>query len=220
MVTDDLHADRPLSTASVGKLLLLLEAAERLDGRVLERRDEDRVADSGLWQHLASDALPIEDLAVLVAAHSDNLAANVLLREVGLEAVRERGRALGLAVTELHDRVRDVRGPEHPPRLSTGSASELVGLAETIDGTVARWLATNTDLSMVPGALGFDPLAHTQGELWNKTGTDDGVRADVGVLRGKVAYAVIANWDPAEGDRHHEVLAAMRRLGTRLATAL
>ena len=187
---------------------------------MLRRRDEDRVADSGLWQHLTTGALPIEDLAVLVAAHSDNLATNVLLREVGLDAVEQRAERLGLKVTRLHDRVRDVRGPEDPPRLSTGSARELVTLAETIDGRVAEWLATNSDLSMVPGDLGLDPLVHTRPELWNKTGTDAGVRADVGVLRGRVAYAVIANWDPAEGDRAGDVLAAMRRLGTGLAAAL
>ena len=58
---------------------------------------------------------------------------------------------------------------------------------------------------------------------WGGALRGDGVRADVGVLRGArgaVAYALIANWDPAHGDPREEVVAAMRRFGTRLAAAL
>jgi beta-lactamase class A len=48
----------------------------------LARTAEDPVVDSGLWQHLAAEALSAGDLAVLVGAVSDNLATNTLLRHV------------------------------------------------------------------------------------------------------------------------------------------
>ncbi|MET7393150.1 serine hydrolase [Dactylosporangium sp. NPDC005572] len=208
-------ARRVLSTASVGKLFLLLEVARRIDDgeldprEMLRREAGDAVADSGLWQHLSVDALCVEDLAVLVAAVSDNLATNVLLRRVGLPAVQL------LDHSALHDRVRDERRPEHPPRLSSGSADELsrfmVGLRQELypgSRRLLAWMGHNTDLSMVAAAFGLDPLAHDG--LANKTGTDVGVRADVG-LTGNTAYAVIANF-PA--DRTHEVLDAMRAIGT------
>ena len=68
------HPERVLPTASVGKLLLLLETARRLaDGRLdpatlLRRSPADSVADSGLWQHLRTESLPLEDVALLVAS--------------------------------------------------------------------------------------------------------------------------------------------------------
>ena len=100
-------ADEALRTASVGKVLLLLTvagllASRELDGsEVLTRRGEDAVGDSGVWQHLEQSGLPVRDLAWLVGAVSDNLATNVLLRRVGLEAVDRTRIELGLSRTHL-----------------------------------------------------------------------------------------------------------------------
>jgi beta-lactamase class A len=225
------RAQERLSTASLGKVFLLLEVARRFaDGSL--RRDEPlcrtpalAVADSGLWQHLRTDCLPAEDLAVLVAAVSDNLATNVLLERVGLAEVQRLARELGYRSSALHDRVRDDRSAADEPVLSSGTAAELSRLMVEVarDERVAGWLARNTDLSMVASAFDLDPLAHADPTgtdagltFFNKTGTDAGVRADAGVLRGpaaSLAYAVVANW-PGDGeDRRHEVLCAMREIG-------
>jgi beta-lactamase class A len=172
---------------------------------------------------------------VLVGSVSDNLATNVLLRHVGLDAVDARATAVGLATTRLLDRVRDVRTPADPPHLSESSALDLVRLASllaTEDGTawalVRQWLATGTDLSLVGGDLGLDPLAHLDADrgvrLLSKTGSDHGVRADVGLLASGErvsAYAVVARWEPqgADDPRRDAVIAAMRAVGRRLAHA-
>ena len=122
------------ATASVAKLLLLRETSRQIDAgevtsdEMLTRLPQDQVADSGIWQHLQVPALPLGDVAGLVAAVSDNLATNVLLRRVGLDAVSATAARLGLTATALHDKVRDVRGPEHPAALSSGSAAELATL--------------------------------------------------------------------------------------------
>ena len=232
-------ADRVHATASVGKVLLLAEVARRIEDGTLDpcepvtRTLEDAVADSGLWQHLRSDTLPLADAAALIGAVSDNLATNVLVRRVGLEAVRALGASLGLRDTALHDTVRDVRGPEHPPALSTGTASELSWLfaalqrgevvSAGVSAQVVDWLALDTDLSMVASAFGLDPLAHVDGDrgvlLRHKTGTNVGVRADVGVV-GPFAYAVLASWDDAAADRRDEVLTRMADVGRALRAAL
>jgi len=88
-----------------------------------------------------------------------------------------------------------------------------------VSGTVLRWLAGNTDLSMVASAFCLDPLAHAETDrgvrLVNKTGTISTARADVGVVEGPraaVAYAVLANWSP-DDDRRDAVLADMRAIG-------
>ena len=60
-----------------------------------------------LWQHLQIDELSVSDCISLIAASSDNLATNILLTRVGLDAVSGCGRALGLTATSLNDYVRE-----------------------------------------------------------------------------------------------------------------
>lgn len=224
------HPERALSTASIGKLLLLLAVDAAMDAGTLtpdERvgRGTEHVADSGLWHLLDIPDLPIADACRLVGAVSDNLATNVLLDRIGTDAVAAEAACRGLTATALLDRVRDPRLPHHPPRLSTGAAGELAALAAEIDTRrprVAGWLRAGCDLSMVAAAFGLDPLAHADADrgtrLWNKTGTDTTVRADVGVVRGGsggLAYAVLAEW-AGGADARDDVLAAMRRVGEAL----
>src|SRR3954471_5530771 len=157
--------DTVLPTASVGKVLLLVETARQLESGELEgsmpllRTAEDGVQDSGIWQFMAADRLGVEDLALLVGALSDNLATNVLLRRVGLEQVRRTAERLGLRATRLHDQVRDRRGPSDPATLSEGSAAEWVDLLARLSAgavvsaevchRVLTWLQSGADLSMV-----------------------------------------------------------------------
>ena len=123
--------DRQLRTASVGKLILLVEVARQIQAdpaygdRLVERADAEPIADSGVLQHLSVERLSVADLAVLVGYASDNWAANLLLGVVGLPAVAETGRRLGLRQTELLDRVRRPRTAGDPPALSVGTAAEL-----------------------------------------------------------------------------------------------
>lgn len=225
-----------LPTASVGKILLLIEVSARLSEQavpprdVLEKTARDAVADSGLWRHLHARSLPLADVAALVGATSDNLATNVLLREVGLEAVRTRTESLGLLRTALLDLVRDSRGPDDAPQLSVGSAAELAWLfcelarGQVVDtltsSRVLGWLSLNTDLSMVASAFGLDPLSHRGVDhglqLVNKTGTDTGVRSEVGILRGPrrgVAYAVSVQFVDRSMAARLRALEAMRTVG-------
>ena len=225
-----------LPTASVGKVLLLLEVAARLEDSahsrfdLLDRTAGDLVGDSGVWQYLHAPSLPLADLATLVAATSDNLATNVLLRSVGLDAVRARAESLGLKRTALLDRVRDRRGPDDAPQLSVGSAGELTTLfariargeavSRTVSSRVSEWLALNEDLSMVASAFALDPFAHVRSDhglsLLNKTGAARGLRSEAGVLRGPraaVAYTVTIEFQDDVHTRRLAVLGAMRTIG-------
>ncbi|MDJ0339863.1 serine hydrolase [Cryobacterium sp. PH31-O1] len=233
----DDHVSMP--TASVGKVLLLIEVAARLKdaefglATMLERSSTDAVGNSGIWQHLQVSRLSVADLAALVGATSDNLATNVLIRAVGLHAVRARTESLGLSRTALLDLVRNKRGPDDAPQLSVGSAKELTWLftalarGEIVDaetsGRVIGWLSLNSDLSMVASAFGLDPLTHRESDLGllmvNKTGTDAGVRAEVGILRGPragVTYAVAMLFDDSQLMTRLAALDGMRAVGADL----
>ncbi len=105
-----------LRTASIGKLFLLIEIARQAEageldlGEELARTDEDAVADSGLWHLMARDTFTVEDLCWLLGGFSDNLATNVLVRRIGIEAVTATSTSLGFVRSALLDRVRDDRG--------------------------------------------------------------------------------------------------------------
>jgi beta-lactamase class A len=236
-------ADRAMKTASVGKLLLLIEVARQRDAgelsgaALLSRDPELLVADSGLWQHLQVEKLSVDDLCVLIASVSDNTATNVVLKQVGLQALHALAESLGLVHTALFDYVRDRRGPANPATLSTGSASELSWLmsqlsrnelvSPAVSKQVNAWLATGVDLSMVASAFGLDPLAHVLIDrkflIRNKTGSDPGVRADVGSIgrgTGRYSYAVIANWDSPTADLRDVVLSGMNSVGALLRTVI
>jgi beta-lactamase class A len=225
-----------LPTASIGTVLLLIEVSARMSERdfagfgVVDKPGEG-VGHSGIWQHLHAPALPIGDLATLVGSTSDNLATNMLLDAVGLSAVRARAESLGLGRTALLDVVRNSRGPDDAPQASVGSTSELSWLIgalarnEIVDATTSQrvmgWLSLNTDLSMVASAFGLDPLSHRTVDhstlLVNKTGSDVGVRVEVGALRGSraaVAYAVIVQFDDNSLESRLRVLDALRTTGT------
>lgn len=230
---------RILKSASVGKLLLLAEASAQIGrgelsaGEMLLRDPELKVADSGIWQHLDVAALTVRDVARLVGLASDNWATNVLLQRIGgIERVTSAMAVLDVKDVRLHDRVRDVRTADHAATLSEGSAAGYVSLIRAlwsgefmnaaVSARVIEWLRDGLDLSMVASALGLDPLAHSQPDrgitLVNKTGTDAGVRADVGVVSSDgraVFYAVLANWPCIEGSDpvRDEVLSIMRNIG-------
>lgn len=235
--------DHVQRSASVGKLVLLGELARQLDAGEIDPAervaytDEEFVRDSGLWHALRHQPdLAVEDAALLVGAVSDNLATNVLLSRVGLEAVTRFGADLELPPLELLDRVRrDGRDTSLPgvaetlSRTSARAAWHYMNLlaAERISPRVAHWLSFDTDLSMIAAAFLADPLAHSRLEeqelqLLNKTGTDDGIRADVGLVsdgRHGIAYAAIANWDPSI-DALPEVMTRMRTIGDNILERL
>ncbi|GAB3582272.1 serine hydrolase [Calidifontibacter terrae] len=218
-------------TASVGKLLLLAATAEKLDSaeidgaQPLAKNSVAPVADSGIWFHLDQPTLSVLDCCRLISAVSDNHATNVLLNRIGLSEVDHYTDRLGVAPMRLLDQVRDHRGPGMPQTLSLASPRSLVGFLRLLDdGTVSPrvrdWMRFNTDLSMVASAFGLDPLAHIDEKplLHNKTGSDSGVRVDVGTLAGDrrtLHYAAVARWSPDDPDAR-PALAWMRGIGERI----
>lgn len=110
-----------LPVASASKLLLLAEVARRLDtGELLADRtvdvlDEDMADGTGLLRRMSRRGWTVEDLAWLTASVSDNTATNALLRLVGRESTARLAEDLGLDRLALHDKVRDIRGPDVPP---------------------------------------------------------------------------------------------------------
>ena len=229
-----LRPDSVLATASLGKVFLLGEVSRGLregtldSGLLLKPVHEDQVFDSGLWQFFDSVDLSVEALAILVAAVSDNLATNVLLRHVGLASVQRLSESLAMPHTRMLDRIRDARGPQDPAAPSAGSASDyarfmrLVSSGQVVDEEVSSilraWLATGVDLSMFAEAWCLDPLAHRVNpwNFFNKTGFDQGVRADAGAFSHggrEWSYAVICNWEASGTELDLRAMREIRGIG-------
>lgn len=233
-----------LPTASAGKVLLLIEVAARMVAEpasalaIVDRTVVDEVGRTGVWRDLRVPALPMVDLAALVGATGDALAMNALCRHVGLDSVRARTESLGLARTALLDIERDGRGPDDAPQVSVGSTAELTWLmtalhrGQVVDRVVSRqvlsWLSRNADLSMAASAFGLAPLVRDGSDhgvsdhglsLISTTGSDAGVRCDVGLLTGEragLAYALTVRFDDVSLAARLGVVDAMRAFGTDL----
>jgi beta-lactamase class A len=222
--------DLVLPLASVGKVLLLAEVARRLaDGTLapdkpVDLLDSDRqVGGTGLLGLLSPRQYTVADLATAVAAVSDNAATNALLRLVTLDAVQDLARRSGLRDTTVHDRIRAARGDDVPATFATGTARELCAfLAEVATGNwqspqasglLRRWLAGNTDRTLVADTIRHEPWSTDGVRVMNKTGTDTGVRADAGIVVGRhtVVYAVIGAFEPGA---ERAAVTELRRWGT------
>ena len=101
----DLGADEPVVLASVVKVLLAVEYARQVVAGQLEPTERVRVraADrlGGLGTAACLDEVDISwrDLAMFAMSMSDNTAADLLLRRVGLDTVQLLGAELGLGST-------------------------------------------------------------------------------------------------------------------------
>ncbi|WP_417563930.1 serine hydrolase [Microbacterium sp.] len=228
-----------LPVAGLGMVPLLIEVAAAIEAgtldpyEIIERTSIERVEVGGVWQHLKAPALPVVDLAVLAASSGDAAASNALIQRVGLPAVRARIEQLGMSHSALLDRFRDTRGPDDAPHVALGSTRELAqmfaalvnseAVSAGVSAQVAEWLSLNQDLSLVASATALDPFAHFNDEhgllFINKTGRDDGIRVEAGVLAGPragVSYALIVCFDDLSIMHRLRAHEAFRTLGVEL----
>lgn len=105
-VVDDTLTFPQASAIKVPILLELFRRAESEPGLLrkrVEMTDAVRTGGSGVLQHLTDggSALSLEDYAVYMIVYSDNTATNVLIDELGMDAVNALSRSLGADHTVL-----------------------------------------------------------------------------------------------------------------------
>ncbi len=121
--------------ASAIKVPILLELFRRAESepRLLSRRveltDEVRTGGSGVLQHLTDggSTLSLEDYAIYMIVYSDNTATNVLIDELGMDAINALSASLGATDTKLQRKMirpdESARGNEN---LSTPRDAALI----------------------------------------------------------------------------------------------
>lgn len=121
--------------ASAIKIPILLELFRRAESepdllrKRIEMTDEVRTAGSGVLQVLTDggSALSLEDYAIYMILHSDNTATNVLIDELGMDAINALSASLGATETLLQRKMirpeESARGNEN---LSTPRDAALI----------------------------------------------------------------------------------------------
>ena len=185
------EADIPLVAASVIKLPILVEAFRQARDGLLSMnesvsiRPEQKMPSCGALTYLHDGlTVTLRDLCVLMIIVSDNTATNILIERLGIENVNATMRALGLEKSTLRRLLFDMeaagRGLEN-----TITAWEMGQLLEML--YKGECVSPEADAEML-GILknqrlnGKMPFFLHELEIAHKTGEDDGITHDVGIV--------------------------------------
>ena len=189
------QADLPVVAASVIKLPILIEAFRQAGAGLLSMeenvviRPEMKLPSCGALTYLHGGlTVTLRDLCVLMIILSDNTATNLLIDRLSMDAVNRTIRCLGLEKTALRRKLFDLeasaRGIEN-----TVTAEEMGRLLEKMyEGTCVSPAADAEMLSILKdqrlnGKMPF--FLHGDGvKIAHKTGEDDGITHDVGIVYG------------------------------------
>ncbi len=214
--TLDHEADRAVTAASTIKTLILAAVARALDAGTLALdteiaiRDEWRIGGSGVinWLHRGI-TLPVEDLAWLMIAISDNTASNALIETVGLGTIQQTAAELGVPSLHLGRRFYGYL-PEGETNINAVTARGLTDLLTAIWADEAAsperctWMRKlHADQQHVDRLARCLPEGVTYA---GKTGTVDGITHDIGVIAGpKGEIAVSALLESSRGHYDDDV---------------
>jgi beta-lactamase class A len=194
-----LDADRPMPTASLIKLPVMVETywqAEEgkvnLDATVTYKKDP-KVQGSGiLYNHFSDGAtFPLKDAVRLMIVFSDNAATNMVLGQIGLPSTNRRMETLGLKNTKINAKVflPETRlDQEFGKKYGLGSttAREMVHLLERIEaGKVVTPVACKTMLGHLKACDDKEKLTRFL-PAWtvvaHKTGSVNASKTDAGII--------------------------------------
>lgn len=201
------NADRPMPTASLIKLPLMVAAYQAIaDGKVstqamITLRAEDQVPGSGiLTPHFSPGMqLSLRDAIRLMIAYSDNSATNLVIDQVGLPATTELMAKLGLPETRLNSQVYRRETSIAPER------SREFGLGSTTAAEMVALLSRLHRRELVDADRCDEMLAHLQAcddrlkfrrylpkaKIAHKTGSVNAVRCDAGLIDSPAGTIVI-----------------------------
>jgi beta-lactamase class A len=192
--------DMKMKAASIIKIPIMVEVFRQIESGRLNKhqtyclKEEDKRPSCGALNMMhAGVELTILDLCNLMIILSDNTATNILIGLMGMEQINHSMKDLGLHVTKvnrlLFDREASAKGIENYV-----SASEIAGLLEKMyQGTLVSKEASAKMLDILKqqrlnGKIPFHFVEKI--EVAHKTGEDDGITHDVGIVYGKSPFLV------------------------------
>ncbi len=198
------HADRLVKTASIIKLPILVHAALLVDAGQLDWNQRipleatSVVPGMGVLRYLDAGINPtLRDLCVLMTIISDNTATNMLIDMLGIDQINARIIALGMTQTRLNRKVFAANTPDCLPwGLGVTTARDTVHLLREIAtgriGTTATNQFLRDTLARQLDRVGFPRGIPAGWSYAGKTGADDDLRNDCGILTAPDGTQVIA----------------------------
>ncbi len=198
----DLNASERFPSASVIKIAILVELmAQVAEGRLslnstVALRDEAKVPGSGVLTMLSpGGSYSLLDLAHLMMNVSDNTASNMLIDQVGCDAVNERLAGLGLRLTRLERKFYDFEARDRG-RDNWATAGELADLLVGIERrTVVSASACETMLAVMRKqqfTSRIPALLPPETPVANKTGSLSSACHDIGIIYSPAGPLVVA----------------------------
>ena len=186
----------PVVAASVIKIPVMIEAFRAAEDGELSLdeihalRDEERLPSCGTLKAMHTGIeMTLLDLIKLMIIVSDNAATNILIRRVGIDKVNKTLRALGCEKTTLNRLLFDSEASRRGVKnyitaREMGAVLEKLWRGEVVSQAASKAMMDilldqrlNGKLPFFIDSMGID-IAH-------KTGEDDGISHDVGVIYAK-----------------------------------
>lgn len=185
------NAAQPLVAASVIKLPIMVEAFRQMDCGMVYADEtfivlsEDRQPGCGVLSHL-HDGVSAEliDLVTLMIIVSDNTATNMLIRRLGMDAINRTMRDLGLMDSSLNRKLFDAEQAQNNVQNYVSAADMGALLKHLYSHEIVSTEASAQMLKILKNQkLNGKMPFHMDGfEIAHKTGEDDGITHDVGIV--------------------------------------
>jgi beta-lactamase class A len=192
--------DIPLQAASVIKIPILIEVFSRVQEGTMDKNDtiiiknEDKLPSCGALNYMHDGlVVTLEDLYTLMIILSDNSAANLLMKQLGIANINGTLQKLGLRQTKLNrllfDSKQSALGIQN--YISAGEIGMLLEkmyFGELISPESSLGMLRILKNQRLNGKIPF--FIHGKYEVAHKTGEDGGITHDVGIVYAPQPFVV------------------------------
>ena len=189
------HEDEPMMAASVIKLFVMTEAFARIEegslpaDKMITVKPEDRVPSCGALTYLHDGIeVTVMDLITLMIILSDNTATNVLIDLLGQDSINSRIRSLGFERTILQRKMFEYEKAARGFQNYVTAREVGILLERMYRGTLISPRASARMIEIMKNQqlnhkipYFIEPMEHAP-EIAHKTGEDDGITHDVGIV--------------------------------------
>lgn len=197
----EFNKDEQFPAASVIKLTILWELFQRVENKEFALDDEIKLEDGhkvggfGILKELhAGTVLTVKDLATLMIVLSDNVATNMLIDKLGMEAINKTIQANGITGTVLQRKMMDAEAKKRGLDNFTSPAGIYKLLKMFLDPAKLGANSTNEMLEILKKQQCNNKLPlymPPETVLAHKTGDLPGTEHDVGILFTKKGPVII-----------------------------
>lgn len=215
------RGEEPFEAASIIKLPILVEAfrqmetGEAREDEVFPVKEEDKLPSCGALTYLHTGLeVTLLDLAVLMIILSDNTAANLLIRRLGMEKIGGTIRGLGMTATCLRRRLfdseaaaRGVKNTVSPVEIGRLLAALYRGEAVS-PAASARMIQILSD-QRLNGKIPF--WLDGKVKCAHKTGEDSGITHDAAIVYAPRPFVLCVFGDPVDPPALNRLMADIAR---------